>query len=355
MKVAIDISPLTTGHSVRGIGAYTKYLVNEFQKQSFSSQNGNWKINFEFFQDPKSPPKADVIHHPYFDLFFNTLPHKKEVPRVVTIHDVIPLVFPAYFPAGPRGYINFFFQKRSLKNTDFVICDSQTSKLDIADKLSYPKEKIKVIYLAAEEHFSRINNQHILKNTIKKFNLPYGFVLYVGDVNWNKNLEGLIKAINIAQVPLVMIGSALTDSALPQTKKINKLIKKLHLEKEITKTGFIEDEDLVAIYNLATLTILPSYYEGFGLPVLESMACGTPVVCSMAGSLAEIGDGAAIFCDPKDPADIAAKITHVASFSKRAREIFCQKLQKHAAKFSWQKTARETTKVYRQVYKSRGR
>lgn len=346
MKVAIDISPLSSGHSVRGIGAYTRSLVNEFQKRSFSSQNGNGGPGFEFFQNPKSPPEADVVHYPYFDLFFHTLPHKKEVPRVVTIHDVIPLVFPTYFPAGPRGYINLFFQKRSLKNTDFVICDSQTSKQDIADKLSYPKEKIKVIYLAASENFRTINNQYTLKNTSKKFNLPRNFVLYVGDVNWNKNLEGLIKAIKIVRIPLVMVGGALTNPNLPQTKNINKLIKKLHLEKQVFKTGFVEDEDLAAIYNLATLTVLPSYYEGFGLPVLESMACGTPVVCSKAGSLSEIA-GPAIICDPDNPADIAAKITQVLSFSKSARESLCQKLQKHAAKFSWEKVAKQTIDVYK--------
>lgn len=358
MKVAIDISPLSSGHRVRGIGAYTKYLVHEFQKQSFSSQkrsfasqNGNWDISFEFFQNPKSPPEADIIHYPYFDLFFHTLPYKKNASRVVTIHDVIPLVFPAYFPAGLRGYINLFFQKRSLKNTDFVICDSQTSKQDIADKLSYPKEKIKVIYLAASENFRTINNQYTLKNTSKKFNLPRNFVLYVGDVNWNKNLEGLIKAIKIVRIPLVMVGGALTNSNLPQTKNINKLIKKLHLEKQVFKTGFVEDENLVAIYNLATLTILPSYYEGFGLPVLESMACGTPVVCSKAGSLSEIA-GPAIICDPDNPADIARKITSVLNLSRRGREKLTQKCQKHASGFTWQKVARETVKVYRQVAKS---
>lgn len=341
MKVAIDTSSLATGHSIRGIGVYTKQLVNEFQKWSGG-------VDFVFFDNPDSPPSADIIHYPYFDLFFRTLPIKKTSKgRIVTIHDVIPLVFPQHFPVGIKGFVNLFFQKRSLKNTDFVICDSQTSKLDIADKLSYPKERIKVIYLAPGEHFRRINNQHILKNTVKKFNLPRDFVLYVGDVNWNKNLEGLIKAIKIAKVPLVMVGSALTDSSLIQTKNINKLIKKLHLEKQVFKTGFVKDEDLTTIYNLADLTISPSFYEGFGLPVLESMACGTPVVCSKVASLAEIGRGSpAIFCDPQDPADIAAKITHVASFPKRTRESLCQKLQKHASKFSWEKVARQTISIY---------
>lgn len=351
MKVAIDVSPLSSGHSVRGIGAYTKYLVHEFKKRSFSLQNGNWDVDFEFFQNPKSSPKADVVHYPYFDLFFHTLPYKKNASRVVTIHDVIPLVFPAFFPAGPRGYINLFFQKRSLKNTDFVICDSQTSKQDITDKLSYPKEKIKVIYLAASENFRTINNQYTLKNTSKKFNLPRNFVLYVGDVNWNKNLEGLIKAIKIVRIPLVMVGGALTNPNLPQTKNINKLIKKLHLEKQVFKTGFVEDEDLAAIYNLATLTILPSYYEGFGLPVLESMACGTPVVCSKAGSLSEIA-GPAIICDPDNPADIAAKIDYILSLPTKKYQTLSQKSKNHAAKFTWTRVAQQTIKIYELVARS---
>src|SRR4030042_5025192 len=124
MRVALDINPTITGHKLRGIGVYTQRLKEEFHK-------GNWPAEFEFFEDPDSPPPADVIHHPYFDLFFHTLAHNEPSGRVVTIHDVIPLVFPTYFPAGIRGYLNLFFQKKALKNVDAVICDSQTSKEDV--------------------------------------------------------------------------------------------------------------------------------------------------------------------------------------------------------------------------------
>ena len=339
MKVAINTSPLQTGHKVRGVGSYTQKLIEALKK-------GNYDINFDFFQDPASPPPANVIHYPYFDLFFHTLPSKTKTSRVVTIHDVIPLVFPSYFPSGIKGYINFFFQKRALKNTGYIICDSQTSKKDIIDKLSYPEEKIKVIYLAAGENFKPEKNLNKLETIKRKYKLPKDFILFVGDVNWNKNLDNLVRAVKIANVNLVMVGSALCNSNLYETQQINKLIRKLKLENKITKTGFVSEEDLISIYNLANLTLLPSFYEGFGLPVLESMACGTPVVCSKVASLAEIGNEMATFCDPQDPKDIVQKIESILALGQNQRASLATKLTDYASTFTWKKVADQTVKVY---------
>src|SRR3990167_45276 len=342
MKVVVDISPTLTGHSVRGIGSYTQKLVEQFKK-------GNWPVEFEFFETPNSPPPADVVHYPYFDLFFHSLPIKKSTGRVVTIHDVIPLVFPDYFPVGIKGYINLFFQKKALKNVDAIICDSQTSKKDIVSKLSFPQDKIHVIYLAASSNFNPITDENTLFSVSKKYNLPKKFVLYVGDVNWNKNILNLLEAVKIAKVKLVMVGKALTDDSLTQVKEIDRIIKKLGLQKQVIKTGYVSENDLISIYNLASLTILPSFYEGFGLPVLESMACSTPVVCSNVASLSEITNNSAIFCDPADPNNIARNITRVLNLSKKQRQNLSQKLVKHASKFSWQKEAKETVNVYRET------
>lgn len=340
MRIAIDASPLNSGHRVRGIGSYTQKLIENLktvpQIELIPFDNGNI-------------PSADVIHYPYFDLFFHTLPVAKKQKRIVTIHDVIPLVFPNRFPSGVRGYINLFFQKRALSNTDFIICDSKTSKNDIADKLSIPKEKIEVIYLAASESFKKIDDAKRLKSIKRKFKLPPNFALYVGDVNWNKNLRNLISSLKISKVPLVMVGAALTDNKVPQTQALARLVKRLNLEDKIVRTGFIKEEDLVSIYNLAGVTILPSFYEGFGLPVLESMACGTPVVCSNNSSLAEIAGNLARFCDPQNPADIAQKTFSVLNMSKTAKESLSRKLITHASTFSWQKTARQTVNVYKKV------
>ena len=343
MKVAIDTSPTITGHKARGIGYYTQELTEEFNKR-------DWPVEFEFFSNPASPPPANIIHYPYFDLFFHTLPIRRTHARVVTIHDVIPLVFPNYFPAGLRGYINLFLQKQALKNIDAVICDSKASKEDIITRLSVPKDQIYVIYLAPGSNFVPINDKNLFSVVTKKYSLPDKFILYVGDVNWNKNILNLLEAVKIAQANLVMVGQALVDKNLDQTREIDQRIKKLNLGRQITKTGYLIEGDLVTIYNLASLTVLPSFYEGFGLPVLESMACGTPVVCSQVASLAEIADPA-VFCDPTNPSDIAKKVAHVLNISQKQKEEFSKRSIKHASKFTWHKVAQQTIDVYKSIVK----
>lgn len=342
MKVALDISPIKTGHKVRGIGTYTKNLSQELQKH----RSQNFKL--EFFESPASPPPADIVHYPYCDLFKRTLPSKKTAKRVVTIHDVIPLVFPTYFPAGIRGYINLFFQKRALERSDAIICDSKTSKSDITDKLSQKPDKIHVIYLAPSANFKKLETQD--ENIIKKYKLPKIFILYVGDVNWNKNIPNLLEAAKIAKTHVVLVGKAFIDKDLHETLEINETIRQLGIFEKVTKTGYIPDSDLVEIYNLAKVTVLPSFYEGFGLPVLESMASGTPVVCSDVASLSEIAKGAAIMCDPSDPKDIADKITSVFALSQKEYQNLSQESQKHASQFSWDKVARQTIKVYESLF-----
>lgn len=341
MKVAIDISPTKTEHSVRGIGTYTQNLVNEFNK-------GKWQdIQFEFFASPSSPPPVDIIHYPYFDFFFHSLPILKKSSRVVvTTHDVIPLIFPDHFPRGIKGNLNFFLQKLALNRVDAVICDSQTSKQDISDKLSAPKEKIHVVYLAPSDKFHPISDHSVLSVVVKKHKLPKKFVLYVGDINWSKNIPNLLRAISKLNIKLVMVGKALVDESLIEVREINKLVDKLNIKNKIIKTGFVETEELVAIYNLSSVTVLPSYYEGFGLPVLESMACGTPVVCSNVASLSEIGQNAAIFCNPESINDISTKIAKALNFTKSQREKLSKTLIKHASRFSWQKVAQKTIQVY---------
>lgn len=337
--VAIDISPKMGTHAQRGIGAYTTNLADELVK-------GNWPVDFKFFTKAVSPPPASLIHYPYFDLFFHTLPIKKTTARGVTIHDVIPLVFPEHFPVGPRGKIAYFLQKLALKNTDFIICDSQASKRDIVQKLDVDQDKIAVIYLAAGKNFKKITDNSKLNSVSKKLKLPQKFVLYVGDVNWNKNVQALILAISKIKIPAVLVGSALATSTLHETREIDKLARVNNISSLITKTGFISANDLAAVYNLAEVTVLPSFYEGFGLSAIESMACGTPVVCSKISSLAEIAKDAAIFISPHDPQDIAQKIEYVLNLKNDQKETLSKKLQKNAARFSWEKTAQKTVEVY---------
>lgn len=343
MLVGFDISPTNTGHGFRGIGSYTYNL-----QKALSLQKTDLKT--EFFNRDENLQKYDLVHYPYFDLFFHTLPVGKTTKkRIVTIHDVVPLLFPDKFPSGIKGFVNLFLQKQALKNVDFVICDSETSKKDIIDKLSVPAGKIKVIYLAAGDDFKKNTDVNTLTTVDKKYNLPNFFCLYVGDVNWNKNVPNLMEAISIHKTPIVLVGRAFTDDSIPQVKDLNLQIKRLSLTNIVQKTGFIPENDLISLYNLATVTVSPSYYEGFGLPVLESMACGTPVICSNNSSLSEIAGSAAFFCDPSDPKDIADKISKTLSLNKKDKKLLSQKCVNQAAKFTWRKTALQTLDLYKKV------
>ena len=349
MRVAIDVSPLKTGHKFRGIGFYTERLVKAIKKFD--------KENEYVFIDHRSSVidhQFDLIHYPYFDLFFLTLPIKKPAPVAVTIHDVIPLVFPEHYPKGLKGWCKLQRQKLSLKNVRVVITDSQNSKKDIVKYLGFSKDKIFVVPLAPGEEFRLIKSTPLLYRIREKYKLPDTFVLYVGDVNWNKNIPGLIKAfktierLNNEAMKLVLVSKALEDRNLPETKTILRLIKELGLNNRIKILGFVPTKDLVAIYNLAAAYCQPSFYEGFGLPVLEAMACGTPVVCSKTSSLPEVVGDAAIFVDPKDIKSIAQGIKHVIE-NEEVKETFRKKSISRASQFSWKKTAEKTIGVYKKI------
>lgn len=340
MKVALDVSPISSAHAYRGVGTYTKNLKDSLVKLN---------LDLVTIGEPSESPLVDVFHFPYFDLFQNTLKPRKNSKNVVTIHDVIPLVFPEHFPRGIRGNLRLLLQKKALQQVDAIICDSQTSKADIVAKLGVEADKVHVIYLAAAEVFKPISNTKELSEITNRFKLPQKFVLFVGDVNWNKNILGLLEAIHIANVNLVLVGKALKDENLSQVVEINNTIKKLNLQTKIQKLGYVSDLDLVKIYNLAEATIVPSHYEGFGLPVIESMACGTPVICANNSSLAEIGKNAAVFCNSHDPKDISDKIRYVMQASKDQKLKLSKKGRDRSRNFSWTKVAQQTIDVYKSV------
>ena len=341
MKIALDISPLKTGHQFRGIGVYTQNLKKAFKE----SKIPNLKI--DLIEDGKISQDCNLIHYPYFDLFFLTLPFKKAKPSVVTIHDVIPLVFPENYKPGLRGTLKFQLQKLSLKGVKGVITDSENSKNDIFKYLNYPKERIYVVSLAPAPYFKVIKEESILKRISEKYNLPENFVLYVGDVNYNKNIPGLIKAFAglKGDLSLVLTGKAFLEDDLRENQEITKLIKTLKLEKKVIRLGFLTTEDLVVLYNLAAVYCQPSFYEGFGLPVLEAMACGCPVVAANTSSLPEICGPAAIMVDPHNINDMIKGLQEALLKKEELKEKgFAQ-----VRKFSWEKTAKKTYEIYQKV------
>jgi len=258
----------------------------------------------------------------------------------------------------------------SQKNIDAVITISETSKKDIVRFLGISAEKIHVVYLAPRKIFKKLRNEE-LRKVGKKYKLPKRFVLYVGDVNYNKNIPRLIKACKMVKVPLVIVGKhALEVEELglnlkhlkgprdwfryifniphPELAHFKGLVKEFKGNTNIIRTGFTTEEELVEIFNLASVYVQPSFYEGFGLPVLEAMASGTPVVIAKTNALVEIANDAALIADPKDPKDLAEKIEMVLKKDELRKDLI-RKGFLRVKEFSWEKTAEEMIEVYKIV------
>lgn len=352
MRVAIDISPLKDNaklaHRVRGVGFYIENLLTSLQ--SVYTRD----IFTSFILPSEIPQETEVVHFPYFEPFFVTLPLRKKYKTVVTVHDLTPLVFPSFFPPGIKGNIRWNVQKRLLSGADHIITDSISSKRDIERIVGVPSSKISVVYLAASEEFTHSVSEERRKEIKDKYGLPEKFVLYVGDVTWNKNLPRLVKAFEGTDIPLVMVGKALTQENYDKNNPWNQdlvtvqeLIKK---NSHVTALGFVATEDLVVIYNLAMVFVMPSLYEGFGLPILEAMKCSCPVVTSNRGSLREVAGESAYFIDPEDTENIKQGIEYV--FNDAAvQKSLAQKGNEHVKQFSWKRTAEGTMAVYRHTQK----
>jgi glycosyltransferase involved in cell wall biosynthesis len=324
MKIAIDGGPLSSGDSVRGIGTYTRELLKA--------------MNLEGVDVSKSDlTKFDVVHFTRFNPFFISVPwtKPKNTKFILTIYDLIPLIYPKHYPAGIRGKLKFLINKYLIKkNIDAIITISETSKKDICRFLGVNPSKVHVAYLAPRSIFKRITNHQSLTIVQKKYGLPNSFALYVGDVNYNKNIPNLLAACNMAKIPLVIVGK--------QAKEIEKMDlahpELTHLVgldwSGSVRLGFVPVEELVEIYNLASVYVQPSFYEGFGLPLLEAIACGTPVVIAKTQALVEIIGKDAVYVNPNDPKDMAASILNPNRDTKLPRN------------YSWKITASETQKIY---------
>lgn len=343
MKIAIvNLGSHILQHRVRGTGSYIANLEASLRKYDRKNQ-------YILCNPDNLPEDADIIHYPFFEPFFLSLPFFKNKKTVVTVHDLIPLVFPKEFPPGVKGKLKWQKQKLALKNSDAIITDSQNSKSDILKIAGVPNEKVHVVYLSAGEEFKKLKNEKIKQSIRDKFNLPEKFAIYIGDVTWNKNLPRLIEAVKKINVTLVMVGKALISKDYDQKNPWNQDLEKVQAlaqgDKRIIRLGFVEKEDLVSLYNLATVFAMPSLYEGFGLPILEAMACGCPVVTSKEGSIPEVAGNSAYYVNAYDENSIANGIGEVYFNTDLAKE-FSEKGLLQAKKFSWEKVARETVKIY---------
>lgn len=354
MKIGIDAQ--TTLGQKTGFGFYVDNLTKALSKIAHHDQ---LELFYPNSTDDLSTPqrwlwdqvglptkarkaKIDLFHQPAFSapIFYSGK-------KIVTIHDVISLFY-TDIPFYSRQYYAKWMPF-SYKFTDHIITVSEHSKRDIIEKLGIPAEKISVIYEAADERYAHPVSAEDLKRVKTKYYLHKPFVLNVGTLNPRKNLEFLVKVFST-----IKQNTKLPHQLIIAGKKgwhydqLFKLVKDLGMEDEIIFTGYIEDEDKPALYRLADLFVFPSMYEGFGLPPLEAMMCGTPIISSNTSSLPEVvGDGG-ITLSPTDKSGWVSAITHLLSNDNYRQELI-GKGKTQAAKFSWELCAKETLDLYHQI------
>jgi len=349
MKIAISTNALKTDYRLQGTGNYINHLVNGLKERVDGNEYATYSAN-------EKMPVADIVHVPYFSPFELVLPASKPASKfIVTVHDLIPVIFDNFFPVGAKGKFKWYLQKfwRS-RYMDHVICDSYSTQTDVVEYLDVPIEKTSVVYLAPDKQYKRLNDDRdsLRRQMQEKYNLPEKFTLYVGDVVWSKNLPSLIEAAKQINVTLVLAGKQLinqdVDLKHPWNSDLAKVRDMIKDDKRFITLGYIPDEDLVKLYNLAMVYCQPSHYEGFGIPVLEAMACGCPVVASKEGSLPEIAGDAALYVCAGDVRSIADGIGE-AFFNEGCHQELSKQGIIQAQKFSWDKAIDETVEVYNRV------
>ncbi|AHL23102.1 glycosyltransferase family 4 protein [Thermococcus nautili] len=318
-------------------------IKNPFEKFSKKLPYYLWHIYLNYYLITKKLD-LDIIHIPENPTIIQKL---KSYKKVVTIHDVMPYLFPKFYHLALR-YTYRFLLPRTLKTADAIIADSHNTKLDIIKYFKIPEEKIRVVHLGVDEDYKPLPENEVEKIK-QKYNLNYPFILYVGGLAPNKNVSTLIKAYYKLKKKKFEHKLLITGVKRYKYEDIFELIGKLNLQRDIIFTGYVPREDLPSLYNAADLFVYPSLYEGFGLPPLEAMACGTPVITSNTSSLPEVVGNAGIMVNPYDVNGLTKAMYEVLT-NKGLREELSKKGLRRAKLFSWRKTAEETLKVYEEVY-----
>lgn len=285
--------------------------------------------------------ELDLLHDPRqigFPPLFS-VPFK----TIITIADLMPMLFPKLYSV--RAVMRHkLLGAKIIRSADRIIAISESTKRDLINYLKAPEEKIRVIYLAAGNNFKQLQPGEVAEFK-HKYNLDFPFILFVGLLHPPKNIPRLIRAYHKISNPGLGHKLVIAGKKGPKCKEIFETAEKLNLQREVIFTGYIPDDDLPRLYNAADLFVFPSLYEGFGMPPLEAMACGTPVITSNTSSLPEVVGDAGITLNPYDVDGLARAMQEVLT-NDRLRLKMVKKGLEQAKKFSWEKAAKETLRVY---------
>lgn len=287
--------------------------------------------------------RADILIFPNFVAWASIFRKK----RIIVVHDVSFAFFPQYIQAKNLKFLRSQLTK-SLKRSVKIVAVSEATKRDIVKHFNTPSEKIAVVHNAVDHKVFNPDASRRVKPVLKKYDLPDKYIIFVGNQDPRKNLEGLLKAYEQSfdshKTALVFVGGGKWSW---NNERFETLLKELaHLP--IYRTGFIPDDEMSALYAHAQAFVYPSFYEGFGIPCLEAMACGCAVVCGNTSSFPEIVGDAAIMVDPHDTKAIASSITKLMTDTKLRRSLVAKGL-KQAANFSWEKSAEKLSEVVDEV------
>lgn len=288
----------------------------------------------------------------YHAIDFLSFDHGLKVPQILTVHDLTFVKFPKHLGRKMSSRYTKML-RRSCEEAKVIIAVSRATKNDLIKYFSIPRDKIKVIYLGVEERFRKRLSQKMLISKMAKYKIHFPFVLFVGTIEPRKNIKNLLLAFDEYQriyknktLRLVLIGKNGWN-----TREIEAVYNNLPSKSKVVFLDCVSDDDLLYFYQSASVFVYPSMYEGFGLPVLEAMASGVPVITSNISSLPEVGGKAVSYIDPNNFREIARAINKVVS-DKRIANNMIKASFLQSKKFSWKKFALETYKVYEEVYKN---
>lgn len=334
---------------------YTVYTRNRMvieEQKGFQVKSSSWpteKRLFRILWEQSAWPilaareKLDLLHSMAF-----VTPLVSSIPTIVTVYDLSFVHYPEKFPAFQRLYLQTQ-TARSVSQAQRVITISEATRQDLNRYYDVPLEKTHVVFPGVESHFRPIPEESITAFRHKN-NLRNPFVLHVGTLQPRKNIPILLEAMAALKkqdVDLVLAGAKGW-----QYDEIFRLVKSLGLLNRVHFTGYVRDEDLPFWYNAAKVLVFPSLYEGFGMPIIEAMACGTPVIAARSSSIPEAGGGAARYFDPRDVESLTQQLAEIFDDESQLLEMrqsgFAQ-----ARKFSWDRAGYETSRIYAQVLADR--
>ena len=378
MRIGIDARFL--GPEGTGLGRYIEEIIDELQdldqeneyviflrKDNFDLfkpknkkftkvlADAHWYTVKEQFVMPRviKAAKVDLMHFGHFNI-----PVFSRTKFIVTIHDLIKSDYAsksattrAAIVYTTKHYLYKWVIKRAAKKSKRIITPSHFVKKKVVDQLGVLDDKVVVTHEAADEKFFEWGKKEISeakkKEVLEKYDITQPFLIYVGNSYPYKNLDRLLNALKQGKSNVNLINPCARSIFY---NRLRAKVKVMNLDKRVSLPGFVPDEDLAVLYRMATAYVFPSLSEGFGIPPLEAMATGLPVICSNVSSIPEVCGDAALYFDPLSTKDIKKKIELMLKRDDLKRG-YQKKGLIQAKKFSWRKTARETLKVYKKALK----